>query len=113
MNNLQQLKEKITKAVIGDKIKKPGHGNCCTCQDCGYYHEDCICLSFTLEDVLISLHNKSWHESNQEKYLIGTNGMFMFWDKNNSHQGTKVYWTLCKSLDEQSEETINFLNNLI
>ena len=22
---------------------KPGHGPCCTCQDCGYYHDDCVC----------------------------------------------------------------------
>ena len=25
-----------------DKIK-PGHGNCCTCQECGHYHDDCVC----------------------------------------------------------------------
>jgi len=24
-------------------IKKPCHGNCCTCQVCGYAHEDCVC----------------------------------------------------------------------
>ena len=22
---------------------KPRHGNCCTCQDCGQYHDDCVC----------------------------------------------------------------------
>ena len=22
---------------------KPTHGNCCTCQTCGYAHEDCVC----------------------------------------------------------------------
>ena len=22
---------------------KPTHGNCCTCQDCGYYHDECVC----------------------------------------------------------------------
>jgi len=25
-----------------DRIK-PGHGSCCTCQDCGYHHDDCKC----------------------------------------------------------------------
>ncbi len=27
------------------KIKKikPGHGNCCTCQTCGFFHDDCVC----------------------------------------------------------------------
>lgn len=23
--------------------KKPTHGSCCTCQKCGYYHDDCVC----------------------------------------------------------------------
>lgn len=22
---------------------KPTHGNCCTCQKCGYSHEECVC----------------------------------------------------------------------
>lgn len=22
---------------------KPTHGNCCTCQTCGYSHDDCVC----------------------------------------------------------------------
>lgn len=21
----------------------PRHGNCCTCQKCGYHHDDCVC----------------------------------------------------------------------
>ena len=24
-------------------IKKPGHGECCTCQQCGYFHDECVC----------------------------------------------------------------------
>ena len=24
-------------------IRKPTHGNCCTCQDCGYSHDECVC----------------------------------------------------------------------
>jgi len=23
--------------------EKPTHGNCCTCQDCGQNHDDCVC----------------------------------------------------------------------
>jgi len=23
--------------------RKPTHGSCCTCQDCGYYHDECVC----------------------------------------------------------------------
>ena len=22
---------------------KATHGSCCTCQDCGYYHDSCVC----------------------------------------------------------------------
>ena len=22
---------------------KPSHGNCCTCQKCGQFHDDCVC----------------------------------------------------------------------
>jgi len=22
---------------------KPTHGNCCTCQTCGYGHDECVC----------------------------------------------------------------------
>jgi len=33
--------------VIGSteiqKFRKPTHGTCCTCQDCGWYHDECIC----------------------------------------------------------------------
>lgn len=23
--------------------RKPTHGNCCTCQSCGFYHDECEC----------------------------------------------------------------------
>ena len=40
-----------------DKIKhtKPTHGPCCTCQDCGYYHDDCVCYHNELLDKLNKL----------------------------------------------------------
>lgn len=28
-------------------IRKPGHGTCCTCQDCGYDYDNCVCNYFT------------------------------------------------------------------
>lgn len=31
---------------------KPTHGSCCTCQDCGFYHDDCHCQSNELWDAL-------------------------------------------------------------
>ena len=45
-------KEDLISALIAEgyiksfeKIEriKPGHGSCCTCQDCGRYHDDCVC----------------------------------------------------------------------
>lgn len=34
---------------------KPGHGPCCTCQTCGYHHDDCVCSHNELLDVLNNL----------------------------------------------------------
>jgi hypothetical protein len=36
------------KGELPDKIEpinviKPTHGNCCTCQDCGFPHDECVC----------------------------------------------------------------------
>ena len=36
---------------------KPTHGNCCTCQRCGYEHDSCVCWSNRLLS-LICLENK-------------------------------------------------------
>lgn len=34
------------------EIKKPTHGSCCMCQDCGYWHDECVCLhNETLEEL--------------------------------------------------------------
>jgi len=35
-------------------IRKPTHGNCCTCQDCGWDHDDCICY----DNEIITAINK-------------------------------------------------------
>ena len=29
--------------ALGTPFQKPRHGNCCTCQDCGWYHDECKC----------------------------------------------------------------------
>lgn len=35
-----------------NEYRKPTHGSCCTCQTCGWYHNDCDCLwSPSTEDV--------------------------------------------------------------
>lgn len=37
------LEQGYIKERIELKTINPTHGNCCTCQSCGYAHEDCIC----------------------------------------------------------------------
>jgi hypothetical protein len=39
----KEIDEMIADKVFGEKFRKPTHGACCTCQDCGYAYEDCIC----------------------------------------------------------------------
>ena len=36
-----EAKEKEIRELL--KTRKPGHGSCCTCQGCGFYHDDCEC----------------------------------------------------------------------
>lgn len=36
---------------------KPGHGPCCTCQFCGYIHDDCVCDDNELIRSLRELEN--------------------------------------------------------
>ena len=33
----------IIKTISIQPILKPMHGSCCTCQDCGWYHDECVC----------------------------------------------------------------------
>ncbi len=41
------------------KITKPSHGPCCTCQDCGYYHDDCVCYHNELLTELNDLEDQN------------------------------------------------------
>ena len=34
---------------------KPGHGPCCTCQECGYPHDECVCEDNELIQGLLDL----------------------------------------------------------
>ena len=41
---LKTLKElEVIRSIEIQPHIKPGHGPCCTCQDCGYYHDECVC----------------------------------------------------------------------
>ena len=37
-----ELDRAVAKA-IGKEWRKPNHGTCCTCQTCGWDHDDCQC----------------------------------------------------------------------
>lgn len=62
LDNLKaQIREELMDKLIElghlqsyDKIERvrPGHGYCCTCQDCGFAHEDCVCGHNELLDAV-------------------------------------------------------------
>lgn len=33
----------VSETIFGVPFVTPGHGTCCTCQDCGYAYEECKC----------------------------------------------------------------------
>jgi hypothetical protein len=45
---IRDLLENLITPMVGELKDKPNrvptHGTCCTCQTCGYNHDDCICL---------------------------------------------------------------------
>ena len=44
----ERLNELVAEAR-GTPFRKPTHGTCCTCQRCGYHHDDCQC--YYAEDI--------------------------------------------------------------
>jgi hypothetical protein len=55
---LKELLAKYTDWVPGIGIKpiqKPKHGNCCTCQSCGQYHDECICEHNAIEQAIADI----------------------------------------------------------
>jgi len=32
--------------------REPAHGPCCTCQECGHYHDECVCEHNEIERAL-------------------------------------------------------------
>ena len=35
--------------------RKPTHGNCCTCQDCGQGHDECVCYHNNLLSAILDV----------------------------------------------------------
>jgi len=50
-----RVKELEAKVVKWQRIRKPTHGNCCTCQKCGLDHDACRCDIDELADELTQL----------------------------------------------------------
>ena len=40
--------------------RKPTHGECCTCQDCGYYHDECVCRDNEIITTVRERLRKDW-----------------------------------------------------
>lgn len=56
----QELAESYRKEMIKWKrIRKPTHGNCCTCQGCGLDHDSCRCDLDELSDEVAMLREEN------------------------------------------------------
>lgn len=48
----------VIEGIMEDKYiptRKPTHGTCCTCQDCGWDHDCCVCFSNQLYNLFEAL----------------------------------------------------------
>lgn len=57
-------------AALGKAWTRPTHGRCCTCQDCGWDHDNCQCGYSENEDKAILLEDEIDRRGLQEQYCI-------------------------------------------
>lgn len=51
--SLLTLFQKVVDKVVGQKdIGNSNHGNCCTCQTCKHWHDECMCRENELKDQI-------------------------------------------------------------
>ncbi len=43
---------------------KPRHGSCCTCQECGYFHDECVCEHNEIVQAFLDL--RPWNKGDIE-----------------------------------------------
>ena len=56
---LKTLKElEIINSIEIKPRRKPTHGSCCTCQDCGYHHDECVCEDNEIITAIKNLENE-------------------------------------------------------
>jgi len=76
--------------------RKPTHGECCTCQKCGYYHDDCTCDDNVKKEVInyveqLEVENKRLKdEVEQLKDTVGVHKPIPIGNCNPSEIGYKV-----------------------
>ena len=58
LNLMVELEIIRTTEVQG--LRKPTHGECCTCQDCGYYYDDCVCDDNRIITTVQERLRKDW-----------------------------------------------------
>lgn len=46
-----ELDKLVAEKVMGWKPRKPTHGPCCTCQDCGWEKDGCLCYFSPSTDI--------------------------------------------------------------
>jgi hypothetical protein len=44
--------------IVQNNPEPTGHGNCCTCTKCGYFHDDCVCANNYLIKQILNMVNK-------------------------------------------------------
>lgn len=132
MEKYKELKEIINKAVLDGRAKKPGHGTCCTCADCGFYNEECICPTYCLKDVMVAIgkNQEKWRENQWFTWVffiyekMGTlqspwAGAHAYshdkgWALLSDHEQAPIGWFLNNDdLDFQDEQTKKFLIDLL
>ena len=50
----------IIRTTEVQELWKPTHGNCCTCQDCGRPHDECICEDNRIITTVQERLRKDW-----------------------------------------------------
>ena len=58
LNLLVELEIIMTTEV--QELWKPTHGECCACQDCGRYHDECVCRDNEIITTVRERLRKDW-----------------------------------------------------
>ena len=48
----------VAEKVMGTPFRKPSHGTCCSCQDCGHFYDECLCGFTTTPNGMMAVMEK-------------------------------------------------------